>query len=85
MMDYTVYSNYGKSYVSEKLDVCAKTGTAEVSSDGLAHAWVTGFCKDEDCPIAFAAVVEYGNYAYSVAIPMVRQVLDTAADIYKKY
>ena len=83
MMDYTVYSNYGKNYCSEKLDICAKTGTAEVGAGGIAHAWVTGFSKDEDCPLAFSVIIEYGNYAYSVALPIARQILDAAADIFK--
>lgn len=83
MMDYTVQYSYGKDYVCSALDVCAKTGTAEVSDDGTAHAWVTGFCKDEDCPLAFAVLVEYGDYAYSVAIPAAGKVLYKAAEIYK--
>lgn len=82
MMDYTVATNYGKDYVCSRLDVCAKTGTAEVG-DGLAHAWITGFCKDEDCPLAFAVIVEYGNSGYGVAIPAASQVLYKAAELYK--
>lgn len=83
MMDYTVATNYGKDYVCSSLDVCAKTGTAEVG-DGLAHAWITGFCKDEACPLAFAVIVEYGNSGYGVAIPAASQVLYKAAELYKK-
>ncbi len=84
MMDYTVQTNYGKDYFCEDLDICAKTGTAEVSDDGdLAHAWVTGFCKDEDCPLAFSVLVEYGNYGYGVAIPAASKVLYKAAEIMK--
>lgn len=80
MMDYTVANYYGKSYFSDTLDVCAKTGTAEVSDDGLAHAWVTGFTTNEDCPLAFAVVVERGNSGYQVAIPVASRVLNAAAD-----
>ena len=80
MMDYTVENNYGKGYFSNYLDVCAKTGTAEVSDDGLAHAWVTGFTKDEDCPLAFAVIVEHGNSGYQTAIPVAGAVLDAAAE-----
>ena len=77
MMDHTVEVNYGKYYFSSKYDVCAKTGTAEVG-DGIAHAWVTGFCKDEDCPLAFSVIVEGGNSGYGVAIPAATKVLDAA-------
>ena len=80
MMDYTVETNYGKSYFSDKLDICAKTGTAEVGGGKAAHAWVTGFAKDEDCPLAFSVIVENGDSGYSVAIPTATAVLDAAAD-----
>lgn len=80
MMDYTVENSYGKGYFSNYLDVCAKTGTAEVSDDGLSHAWVTGFTKDEDCPLAFAVIVERGESGYQVAIPVAGAVLDAAAE-----
>ncbi len=83
MMSYTVSSNYGRDYVCGALDVCAKTGTAEVSDDGLSHAWITGFSRDEDCPLAFSIILEYGNSSYSVAIPAANKVLTKAAELYK--
>lgn len=81
LMDYTAES-YGKDYICPSLNVCAKTGTAEVGTE-RAHAWVTGFCKDEECPLAFAVIVEYGDSGYSVAIPAATEVLNKAAQIYK--
>lgn len=83
MMSYTVNYSYGKDYVCPSLDVCAKTGTAEVSDDGLAHAWVTGFSRDEDCPLAFSIILEYGNYSYAVALPAANKILTRAAELYK--
>lgn len=83
MMAYTVSVGYGKDYVSPSLNVCAKTGTAEVG-DGRAHAWITGFCQDEDCPLAFSVIVEYGDSGYSVAIPAAREVLEKAAERYHR-
>ncbi len=80
MMDYTVESYYGKSAFSDSLDVCAKTGTAEVDDNGDSHAWVTGFCKDEDCPLAFSVIVEHGNSGYGTAVPVASAVLKTAAN-----
>ncbi len=80
MMDYTVYENYGKWSFSGSLDVCAKTGTAEVGDDGIAHAWVTGFTKDDDCSLAFAVIVEHGNSGSGVAIPVASAVLNVVAD-----
>lgn len=74
MMDYTVQNNYGKwSYPD--VDVCAKTGTAEVGSGNAAHAWIVGFTTDEDCPLAFAVIVENGNSGYYTASPVASAVL----------
>lgn len=82
MMDYTVQTNYGKSSFPESLDVCAKTGTAEVADDGESHAWVTGFCKNQDCPLAFAVIIEHGNSGYGKAIPAASAVLSAAVEQY---
>ncbi len=75
MMDYTVEVNYGKWYFSDRFDVCAKTGTAEADDDGNSHAWITGFCKDEECPLAFSVIVEKGGSGYDAAIPVAAAVL----------
>ena len=80
MMDYTVETNYGKSSFSDTLDVCAKTGTAEVDDEGTSHAWVTGFCKDKEYPYAFAVVVEHGNSGFKTAIPVAASVLSSISD-----
>lgn len=81
MMEYTVNNNY--RYYGRFLnhDVCAKTGTAEIGNNE-AHAWVTGFCRSENYPLAFAVVVEKGNSGINVAIPTAERVLDKAAEIY---
>ena len=85
MMDYTVENYYGKSSFTDRLDICAKTGTAEVSEGGNdAHAWVTGFSKDKDCPIAFSVIVEHGNSGSGVAIPTASTVLEVCADAFDK-
>ena len=76
-MDHAVEQNYQKWRFSNTFDVCAKTGTAEVG-DGLPHAWITGFCKDEQCPLAFAVVIEHGGSGYDNAIPVAAAVLNAA-------
>ena len=75
MMDSAVEQNYGKWRFGSTFDVCAKTGTAEVG-DGLPHAWITGFCKNEEYPLAFAVVVENGGSGYDNAIPVAAAVLN---------
>ncbi len=79
MMDYTVETNYGKS-TFPNVDVCAKTGTAEIGNGRMAHAWITGFTKNEDCPLAFSVIVENGNSGYLVAAPVAAKTLEAAAE-----
>ncbi len=79
MMDYCVDNNYGNWSFSQEVNVCAKTGTAEVSDSGEdAHGWVTGFVTDEDCPFAFAVIVEHGNSGYRAAVPVAAAMLNEA-------
>ena len=62
----------------------AKQGrTAEISDGGQdAHAWVTGFTKDKNCPLAFAVIVENGNSGFRAAVPVASAVLNEAAKNY---
>ena len=79
MMSRTVSDYYGTSYFTDSLSICAKTGTAEVGDGIPAHAWVTGFAEDEDCPLAFSVIVEHGDSGYREAIPVASAVLQEAA------
>lgn len=80
MMDDTVDEYYGSDIFSSGLDVCAKTGTAEVGGDEGAHAWVTGFILNEEYPYAFSVIVEHGDSGYGAAVPVAREVLGTACN-----
>ena len=51
MMNYNVSAHYGTNRFPG-LNLCAKTGTAEVG-DGTSHAWFTGFLLDDAHPYAF--------------------------------
>ncbi len=59
------------------LNICAKTGTAEVG-DGTSHAWFTGFLDDDEHPYAFVVFVENGGGGLSVASPIANTVLQAA-------
>ncbi|MDP4120757.1 MAG: penicillin-binding transpeptidase domain-containing protein [Bacillota bacterium] len=76
MLRYDVTSHYGDN-MFHGLKVCAKTGTAEVGN-GDPDAWMIGYSQDEDCPLAFAVVVEHGGYGYSVAGPIAVAAMDAA-------
>jgi cell division protein FtsI/penicillin-binding protein 2 len=76
MMSYTVQYNYG-TWNFPNLNVCAKTGTAEVG-DGTSHAWIAGFLDDAENPLAFVVMVEHGGGGLSAAGPVANAVLQAA-------
>ncbi len=78
MLRYDVTSNYGDSMFAD-LEVCAKTGTAEVSDGDKNDAWMVGFSRDEDAPLAFAVVVEDGEFGYSTAGPVAVAAMEASA------
>lgn len=76
MMSYNVLNSYG-TWNFPNLNICAKTGTAEVG-DGTSHAWITGFLDDPDSPLAFVVLVENGGGGLAVAGPVANVVLQAA-------
>ncbi len=62
------------------LDVCAKTGTAEVMTgeEGQIikpNAMLAGFVENEEYPLAFIVCVEDAGYGSTVCVPIASQVL----------
>ncbi len=82
LMDYAVESYYTKEKFGN-LNVCAKTGTAEIGEDDIPHSVFVGFVDDEDMPFAFVAIVENGGSGNVKALNSVANVLKYAAEIYK--
>lgn len=66
LMHNNVTSNYSKNLDFGGLNVCAKSGTAEVVTS-KPHAWFVGFVEDSAYPYAFVVVVENGGWGSSVA------------------
>ena len=67
------------------LEMCGKTGTAEVSSEeggDDAHAWFVGYSQREDLPYAIVVVVENGGGGSSTAIPVANEVMQAVDDLY---
>lgn len=56
------------------LEMCGKTGTAEVT-DGEPHAWFVGFSQKPDFPYAIAVCLENGGEGFDEAIPVANEVL----------
>ena len=60
MMHNNVIETYGQDRFPG-MDICAKSGTAEVGADKSPNAWFTGFLRDEATPYAFIVLVENGG------------------------
>lgn len=58
------------------LQVCAKTGTAQVGGDKKPNAMLAGFVLDEEYPLAFVVCVEDGGYGSTVCLPIAAKVLE---------
>lgn len=80
MMRSNVLLTYGQDRFGD-LAVCAKSGTAEVESGKMPHAWFTGFIDDSDHPLAFVVVVENGGGGANVAGTVAAEILRQAAEI----
>ena len=59
-MHNNVIETYGQDRFPG-MDICAKSGTAEVARISHQNAWFTGFLRDEATPYAFIVLVENGG------------------------
>ena len=78
MMNYNVSAHYGTNRFPG-LNLCAKTGTAEVG-DGTSHAWFTGFLLDDAHPYAFVVLVENAGGGLTNAGAVANTVLQAAVN-----
>ena len=81
MMAENVVKTYGTSRFPN-MDICAKSGTAEVGDGKTPHAWFAGFLRNEDAPYAFLVLVENGGGGSSVAGTVAGRVLDVMVNGY---
>lgn len=65
--------NYYSDSTFPGLEMCGKTGTAEV--EGGSHAWFVGFSQRENTPYAVVCVVEKSGSGLSVAGKIVNKVM----------
>jgi peptidoglycan glycosyltransferase len=77
MMRYDVTEVYGENRY-KGLELCAKSGTAEVGEDKEPHSWFVGYLDREDCPLAFVVVVENGGAGSKAAGSVAAKVLKEA-------
>lgn len=75
MMRNNVENHYGGDSAFPGLELCAKSGTAEVAGQSKPNAWFVGFLNDEEHPYAFVVLVENGGYGSDVAGAVANTVL----------
>ncbi len=75
MMRNNVEEHYGGDSAFPGLELCAKSGTAEVGKNKKPNAWFVGFLSDEENPYAFVVMVENGGYGSDVAGAVANKVL----------
>ena len=66
--------NYYGDYRFPDLEMCGKTGTAQID-DGESHSWFVGFSKNPETPYAIVCVVENSGSGLSAAGPVVNKVM----------
>jgi peptidoglycan glycosyltransferase len=74
MMRNNVISNYGEANF-KGLELCAKSGTAEVGGGLRPHSWFAGYLDRDDFPLAFVVVIENGGSGSKVAGAVAAKVL----------
>ena len=77
--------NVEKTYGTKRfpnMDLCAKSGTAEVGAGKEPHAWFAGFLRNEETPYAFVVLVENGGSGNAVAGTVAGKVLDIMVNGY---
>lgn len=79
MMANNVQQTYGAGRFPN-MDVCAKSGTAEVGGGLKPNAWFAGFLRDEAHPYAFVVMVENGGGGSDVAGSVAAKVLNAAVN-----
>lgn len=77
MMRNNTISAYGEGNF-KGLELCAKTGTAEVGGGEQPHAWFAGYLDREDFPLAFVVIIENGISGSRAAAPVAANVLQAA-------
>lgn len=73
--------NQYHDYNYKGLNLCAKSGTAQIDAyDEHNIAWFTGYMDDDEHPYAFVVVIENGNSGSRTAGPVANKVLQAIMD-----
>jgi peptidoglycan glycosyltransferase len=78
MMYKVVQEGTGRGIRIPGLAVAGKTGTAETGEGRHSHSWFAGFAPVSDPHWAFCVLVEEGGYGSTAALPIARDLLQSA-------
>ena len=67
----------GKEAAVSGIEIAGKTGTAE-NPHGRDHGWFVGYGTFDNPTVCVAVIVENGGYGASSAVPIGKQILETA-------
>lgn len=73
LMRSNVKNYYGDSRFPN-LEMCGKTGTAEVKGE-KSHAWFVGFSQKADLPYAIVVCIQNGGWGFNEAIPVANKTM----------
>ena len=79
LMRNNAVTHYNADTLFPGMEICAKTGTAELG-DGDSHSWFVGFLDDEEHPYAFVTLVERGGFGLTRAGAVTSEVLQWAVE-----
>lgn len=74
LMAENVMESYGPQRFPD-MDICAKSGTAEVGGGKAPHAWFAGFLRGSETPYAFVVVIENGGSGSTAAGGVAAEIL----------
>lgn len=74
-MRETVLSGSSRPLNTLKVTSAGKTGTAQFGTQGLTHAWYTGFAPYEKPEIAFSILIEGGGESFYSSVPVAEEIL----------
>ena len=78
-----VKNYYGDSKFPD-LEMCGKTGSAEVIGD-KSHAWFVGFSQREDFPYALVVCLQNGGIGYYDAIPVANKTMQALFSLHTEF
>jgi len=81
ILRYTVKSRSEYENLFKNLEVCAKTGTAEVDKNKKPHSWAVGFSQKRDFPYAFVVIAENSGFGGKVALPIASELFSFLNDL----